>query len=339
MDLPLRACTGGKGVQGTVLGRSGCAACQRGCVVPIRARRRSPDIVAARQLAVVVVRARGRSRVTIGRPFACAVARMTPRTEINGETADAESLAFLAQVNYGHFTSMQVREGGVRGLDLHLDRLAAATVRLFGRPLDRTQVRTWLRQAVGGGSASARITVYSRQLDRARLEQPVDVDVLVATTPARDPDATPLRVRSIEHARVLPAIKHVGTFELLHHGRDARLAGFDDVVFRSAAGSISEGSIWNIGFWDGAAMVLPVAPCLRGITVQLVEAGLALAGITCRRRDVRVGDFEGLQAAFAMNSGNPCRPISSIDGHAFPVDDALTATLHAAYAVQPFERV
>ena len=264
---------------------------------------------------------------------------MTPRTEINGETADAATLAFLAQVNYGHFTSMQVRNGGVRGLDLHLDRLAGATWRLFGRDLDRGQVRAWLRQAVDGESVSARITVFSRQLDRTRLEQAVDVDVLVATTPAREPDPAPLRVRSTVHARVLPGIKHVGTFDLLHHGREARLAGCDDVVFTSPAGSISEGSIWNIGFWDGAAVILPDSPCLRGITAQLVEAGLASAGIACIRRDVRVDALDGLQAAFAMNSSNPCRPIAGIDGHVFAVDGACSALVQAAYTMHPFERI
>lgn len=264
---------------------------------------------------------------------------MTPRTEINGETADAAALAFLAQVNYGHFTSMQVRNGGARGLDLHLDRLAEATLRLFGRPLDRGQVRVWLRQAVDGGSASVRITVFSRQLERARLEQAVDVDVLVATTPPREPECSPLRVRSAVHARMLPDIKHVGTFDLLHHGREARLAGCDDVVFASATGSISEGSIWNIGFWDGAAVILPDAPCLRGITARLLEAGLASVGIACRRRDVRLGAFDGLAAAFAMNSGNPCRPIANIDAHAFTVDSALFARLRAAYTMHPFERI
>jgi branched-subunit amino acid aminotransferase/4-amino-4-deoxychorismate lyase len=264
---------------------------------------------------------------------------MHQRTEVNGQPADVETLAFMAQVNYGHFTSMQVRDGSVRGLGLHLDRLERATRRLFGSTLDRRCVREWLRRAVAGGSVSARVTVFSRRLDRARLEQPVDVAVLVATTPMRDPDHTPLRVRSIVHERVLPETKHVGTFDLLHHWREARLAGCDDVVFTSAAGEISEGSIWNIGFWDGAAVILPAAPSLPGITVQLVEAGLAAHGIACVRRAVRAGVFDGFGAAFAMNSGNPCRPIASIDGHAFAFDAGFMARLHAAYLSRPMERI
>jgi branched-subunit amino acid aminotransferase/4-amino-4-deoxychorismate lyase len=264
---------------------------------------------------------------------------MHQRTEVNGQPADVETLAFLAQVNYGHFTSMQVRDGSVRGLGLHLDRLERATRRLFGSTLDRRCVREWLRQAVAGGSVSARVTVFSRRLDRARLEQPVDVDVLVATTPMRDPDHTPLRVRSIVHERVLPETKHVGTFDLLHHWREARLAGVDDVVFTSATGAISEGSIWNIGFWDGTTLVLPSAPSLPGITTQLVEAGLAAGGTRCVRREVRAGRFDGLRSAFAMNSGSPCRPIASIDGHAFALDGELVVRVQAAYSSRPMERI
>ncbi len=256
---------------------------------------------------------------------------MAPRTELNGRPADAATLAFLAQVNYGHFTSLQVRDGRARGIGLHLDRLERATQRLFGGSLDRERVRAWMRQAVDGGSASLRVTVFSRMLDRAHLERPVEVDVLVATQPPREPDRAPLRVRTTAHERVLPEVKHVGTFDLLHHWREARLAGFDDVVFTTREGAIAEGSIWNIGFWDGASVVLPDAPSLRGITLQLVEAGFAARGVPCTHRTVRHDDYRGLVSAFAMNSGTPYRPIVAIDGQAFVADPLLADRVEAAH--------
>ncbi len=264
---------------------------------------------------------------------------MTPRTELNGQPADAAALAFLAQVNYGHFTSLQVRDGCARGIDLHLDRLERATQRLFGSMLDRDRARAWMRQAVDGGSASLRVTVFSRRLDRAHLERPVEVDVLVAVQPPREPDRSPLRVRTVVHERALPEVKHVGTFDLLHHWREARLAGFDDVVLTTRTGAIAEGSIWNIGFWDGAAVVLPAAPSLRGITQQLVESGLARRGVPCLRRELRKDAYGGLAAAFAMNSGGAYRAIVGIDGHAFAADPMLAALLEAAYVAQPLERL
>jgi hypothetical protein len=41
----------------------------------------------------------------------------------NGKTATREALAPLAFAGHAHFTAMQVRDGRVRGLDLHLARL------------------------------------------------------------------------------------------------------------------------------------------------------------------------------------------------------------------------
>ncbi|HBZ46612.1 MAG TPA: aminotransferase, partial [Stenotrophomonas sp.] len=58
----------------------------------------------------------------------------------NGHRASADDLAG-ALVNYGHFTSLQVRGGAVQGLDLHLRRLRQGTEELFGSTLDGTRVQ------------------------------------------------------------------------------------------------------------------------------------------------------------------------------------------------------
>ena len=47
-----------------------------------------------------------------------------------------DALRALALSNYGHFTSMQVRNGAVQGRELHVRRLEDATQALFGTPLD-----------------------------------------------------------------------------------------------------------------------------------------------------------------------------------------------------------
>ena len=40
-------------------------------------------------------------------------------TFLNGQRASAEDLRHLAVINYGHYSSMQVRNGAVQGLALH----------------------------------------------------------------------------------------------------------------------------------------------------------------------------------------------------------------------------
>jgi branched-subunit amino acid aminotransferase/4-amino-4-deoxychorismate lyase len=82
------------------------------------------------------------------------------RVEVNGRMATAEHLQHPALVNYGHFTAMQVRNGRTRGLDLHLDRLDAATRHLFGANVDTDLIRNHVRHALGDtGSASVRVTI------------------------------------------------------------------------------------------------------------------------------------------------------------------------------------
>ena len=264
---------------------------------------------------------------------------MSQRYEINGKPASADDLAFAGQVNYGHFTSMQVRQRSARGFGLHLDRLERSTLALFGMPLDRERVREWTRRMLDDAPASLRITVFSRAFDRAHPERAMAPDVLVATSAGREPSTTPLRVRTIAHERVLPEMKHVGTFGLFHHMRQARLAGYDDVLFTTPQGAISEGSIWNIGFWDGSSIVWPDAPALPGITWQLLDAGLAQRGVARARRNVHVDDLAALKGAFAMNSGAASRPIAGIDRREFAVDAELTRLLDDCYESQPWEPI
>jgi hypothetical protein len=82
------------------------------------------------------------------------------RVEINGRAATAEQLHFPALANYGHFTAMQVRNGSVRGLDLHLKRLDAANRELFGADLDGNRVCDHIRRALRDDTAEASVRVH-----------------------------------------------------------------------------------------------------------------------------------------------------------------------------------
>ncbi len=261
------------------------------------------------------------------------------RIELNGEAADAAALARLAQVNYGHFTSMQVRDGGVRGLDLHLARLDAATRELFGAPLDPDAVRALLRHAIGGDAdLSLRVTVFSRTFDRTRPERASAPDVLVAASDPRGPHESPLRLRAAVHERAAAHLKHVGTFDLFHHVREARLAGADDVLFTTRDGAVSEASIWNVGFRDGARVVWPNAPALHGITQQVITRGLLARGLEVLSREVALDDAKGFRTAFVCNSSTPACAIAAIDGIVLPRDEVALGDVRDAYASQPLER-
>lgn len=262
------------------------------------------------------------------------------RVEINGQPADTAALAQAALVNYGHFTTMRVVDGAVRGLGLHLQRLADATRELFGTELDLPAVRGWMRRigAVSDGTLSMRVTVYSSAFDREHPAMPVDTDVLISVVPAR-PAALPAprRIISAMHQRISPHIKHVGTFDLLHLRRMAQLRGADDVVFSSADGTVGEGSFWNIGFFDDRGVVWPQAPMLAGVSMQLLQRGLAQSGVASVQRRVGLDEVAGFRGAFLCNSHRPVVPIERIDAIALDVDRGRIEQLQQCYDAQPAE--
>ena len=256
------------------------------------------------------------------------------RCELNGDPATADDLRALALTNYGHFTSMQVDDGGVRGLDLHLARLDASTRELFVCPLDGDLVRAYMRSALSGldGPVSLRVNVFSRRLRRDRMAEPAAPDVVVSVAAPRRIEATPVRIKSFRYERVLPHVKHVGTFGLFHHRRLAELDGFDDALFVDASGAVSEASIWNIGFFDGSGIVWPDAPALRGVSMQLLQKGLRERGVASDSHRVAHADIGAFRSAFLTNCSCAVRPIAEIDGVRFAVDAELNAMLDRCYA-------
>ena len=253
----------------------------------------------------------------------------------NGRRATAEELTG-ALVNYGHFTSLQVRGGAVQGLDLHLRRLRQGTEDLFGSTLDGTRVQAWMHaalQAEGVADASLRVTVFSRAFDFRQPLQAVPVDVLVAVTPPVSLPALPRRVCSVQYQRELPHLKHVGTFGLFQHRRQALQAGFDDALFVDAQGLVSEGTTWNIAFARKGEVVWPQAPALRGTHERLLQAGWGGVPPLERVTLEQLGNFD---AAIGLNAAGVW-PIAGIDGHRFAASEALALRALATIAGQPWE--
>lgn len=260
---------------------------------------------------------------------------------LNGQPASADDLRALALTNYGHFTSMQVRGRAVQGLDLHLRRLRSATRELFDAELAEERILADLRTALdarGSGDCALRMTVFARGFDYRRPADAGTPDLLVSLSPPATSGKPPLRLKSYPFVRPLPHIKHVGTFPLFHYRRLASRAGFDDALFVAPDGTVAEGSIWNIGFWDGERVIWPEAPALRGVTEQLLQAGLDELGIAQRRRPVGLAEAGGFQGAFAANASG-VQVVLEIDGAALSPVPALMEQLAAALARQPWQPV
>ncbi len=227
----------------------------------------------------------------------------------------------------------------MQGLALHLDRLRASTRELFGVDLPPARIRREMGAALdadGREACTLRATVYAPGHDPSLTTPAAAPCVLVATMPAAAVDERPLRVKSFRYRRVLPHVKHVGTFPLFLHRRMACVAGFDDALFVDDDGAVSEGSVWNIVFDAGDLFVWPRAPALRGTCEQLLQAGLARAGVRQETRPVRLGDLAGMEGAFAVNARG-IRAIASVDDVAWERPDARRPVLQAALDGTPWD--
>ena len=251
--------------------------------------------------------------------------------ELNGRAPTPEELYRIAAANYGHFTTMQVRGGRVRGMALHLARLDDGNETFFGGRgdvEDELRLRGWIRQALGGvRDASVRVTC-------------VEAGVLVAVSdPADDAPGPALRVRTQVYERPWPEQKHAATMGLWHARRTAAAAGFDDALFAGPDGLVREGSVWNVAFWDGTQVVFPQAPMLKGVTMVLLQVALTMTGVPWTLRPVRRTDLPDLLAAAALNTRCPAQPIASIDDVAFGEQDKLVAVLRAAWDTVPWDEI
>ncbi|KAF1710499.1 class IV aminotransferase [Pseudoxanthomonas kalamensis DSM 18571] len=258
---------------------------------------------------------------------------------LNGQPATADDLRALAISNYGHFTSMPVRGGAVRGLDLHLQRLREATAELFATELDEARVREALRHAtrMAQGDGSLRLTVFSRDFDYRQPLQSVPLDLLTTWSPPAPPSVA-LRLKSYPFVRPLPQIKHVATFPLFHYRRLARLACFDDALFVEGAGpqaAVVEGTVWNLGLWDGQGIVWPQGPALRGTSERMLQSGLERIGVPQQWRRVRLDELAGFSGAFAANASQ-IQLIAEVDGQALPQPPELDDLLIRALAQTPW---
>ncbi|WP_369371694.1 aminotransferase class IV [Promicromonospora sp. Populi] len=224
---------------------------------------------------------------------------------------------------YGHFTAMQVRDGGVQGLTNHLDRLDAAHRELFGRPLPGERVRDLVRHALDG-TPDASVRVVLRDAER----------VVVSVDEPHHPPGTPQRLRSVEYLRPFAHVKHLGGFAQAEWARRVRLDGYDDALLTAPDGTVAESSIANIGFFvaDGA-VVWPDAPHLDGIGMQLVAATTPST-----RGPVELDDVAAFAGAFLVNSIGVVA-VSSIDDNTLPDAGPLVAAIADRLAKIPWDSV
>lgn len=259
--------------------------------------------------------------------------------ELDGVTATTDQIKALALTNYGNFTSMLVEDGRVRGLSLHMQRLARDTRVLFNSELDTDRVCLYIRQALGAENPRTvvRVTIYDPALDLGTIGSDSSPHVLVTTRPASNGTPSPLRLQAASYQREIPAVKHIGLFGALQRRRAAQREGYDDVLFLNPDGTISEIATSNIGFVRSGHVVWPQAAYLSGITMTLLHQALDEAVTT---EPLTLSDLAGMDAAFATNAATGIRPVSSVDSTLWrSTEHPMLEDLREQYADIPAERL
>jgi branched-subunit amino acid aminotransferase/4-amino-4-deoxychorismate lyase len=241
------------------------------------------------------------------------------RIEVDGRPATAEQVASTD----GHFTAMQVRGGGVQGLEHHLRRLDAAHREIFGAPLDGERVRRLVRHALAG-RADASVRVVLRDPDH----------VAVQVGDPRHAPTRPQRLRSVPYLRPFAHLKHLGGFAQAQWARVVAREGYDDALLTGPDGAVAESSIANIGFLDAdGSVVWPAAPHLRGTGLALVEETTPARG-----RPVHLDELSGFAGAFLVNSIGIVA-VASVDDSDLPDATAHVAAIRQRVAALPRDPV
>ncbi len=254
------------------------------------------------------------------------------RIEIDGADPSAEQLAAAALDDYGHFTSMQVRSRRVRGLGLHLARLTTAHAEMFGQGMGDDLVVRHIRHAMAAEDvADATIRVVARHLD----DRP---SIMITVRPPGGMPGSPWRLRSVPYQRPAAHLKHLGDFGQAYYQRQVKAEGFDEALLTGPDGVIAEGSITNVGFFDGTMITWPDAPVLAGITMQLLQQRLSDFGLQYRNAPVRLADVPSFDAVFVTNARG-IAPVAAIDEVTLPVNIGLMARLDKAYEAAAWDRI
>lgn len=132
-------------------------------------------------------------------------------------------------------------------------------------------------------------------------------------------------------------MKHVGEVAKTYFLRQAAADGFDDAVFVDRRGRLSEGTIWNLAFWDGTNVVWPDAEMLGGTTMGIVRRQLERIGAPQRTQEITAADLPSMSGAVVMNSWTPGIVVQRIDAVPLPAATSFLELLHRAYAAEARE--
>ena len=251
-----------------------------------------------------------------------------------------------AQRGDGVFESLGVVDGHPQEVGPHLRRLAhsaelcelpapnlvqwrAAVERVAAEAGEGENVMKLLfsRGVEGEGSPTAWITLADAPDNAQARTEGVRVVTLdrgyALDVPGRAPWLL-LGAKTLSYATNMAAI------------REAKRRDADDAVFVTSDGFVLEAPTASVVVRVGDRFVTPApsAGILHGTTQLSLFTHLEQRGFATAYDTVAVDDLAGADAVWLLSSVRLAAPVSAVDGHAIPVDRALTDELNA-YLLSP----
>jgi branched-chain amino acid aminotransferase len=227
----------------------------------------------------------------------------------------------------------------------HVDRLIEGAGELgMAVPFDREVIASASREVVGALGASEgyvrQMVFYGDGEMGLAAKNPVRVAVMAWAKPA--PRPAPIRLRFAEWLRegALSHVKLTGGYAIAFAAqRRAQAAGFDDALFVTGSGEVTEATAANVFIVRNGELATPwrSAPLLAGITRATLLELAAEEGLRAREGRLTRDDLFGADEIFLCSSAGEIRPVGALEGASrqftawpMPITERLVALYRAA---------
>jgi branched-subunit amino acid aminotransferase/4-amino-4-deoxychorismate lyase len=225
------------------------------------------------------------------------------------------------------FETLKARDGRIRFLEAHLDRIELAA-RLLAFPFDRPVLREALSataQRLDANVGRLRLTLTRGPFTGLQLPPATQGRFFILGRPYTEPTvseraagaacvvAPNRRVNPLSH---LPQMKRGNYADCLYAADFARRRGAREALFVSAEGCVLEGATSNLFTLQGDTLITPPAGelVLAGIMRRQVLRAAAGLSLQVKERDLPLDELLAADEVFLSNSLIDLLPICQIEG-------------------------
>ncbi len=261
---------------------------------------------------------------------------------VNGQPTGVDPADRGLAYGDGLFETMAIRDGQIRWLDLHLDRLEEGCRRLAIPTPSRAALEHEIRaHCPRQGRAVAKLIVTRGSGPRgyAPPEHAAPTRVLgisawpdFPATPYHDGIAVCVCDLRLGENPALAGLKHLGRLEQVLAERELAGRGADQGLLLDASDNVVGGTSSNLFAVFGAELVTPtLLRCgIKGVMRRAVLEAAAALGIRAAERDFTLAQVLGADELFMTNALIGIRPVAILDAQRFsvgPVTKRLMAHL------------